>query len=351
MNSAGRTPMLGVCYYPEHWPEENWPQDAARMRELGIKFVRIGEFAWSKLEPRRREYQFDWLGKAIDILHGEGLSVVLGTPTATPPKWLVDQMRQMLPVGRDGNIRTFGSRRHYSFSHAGYRSECKRIVTQLAKRFGNHPAISAWQTDNEYGCNDTTLSFSPDDLVNFRHWLSAKYQSVDALSHAWGNQFWSMEYGSIDEVELPNLTVYEANPSHRLNYYRFASQMVVEFNRLQVEILRKYSPGRDIIHNFMGRILDFDHFAVGADLDISSWDSYPLGFLEDRCDAHDAYMQQYYNAGDPDFQAFNHDLYRATSNGRWWVMEQQPGPVNLASQSGTARGYGAAMDAGGFCPW
>jgi beta-galactosidase GanA len=31
----------------------------------------------------------------------------------------------------------------------------------------------------------------------------------------------------------------------------------------------------------MGRITDFDHFKVGNDLDIASWDSYPLGFLED----------------------------------------------------------------------
>jgi hypothetical protein len=32
----------------------------------------------------------------------------------------------------------------------------------------------------------------------------------------------------------------------------------------------------------MGNVTEFDHFAVGADLDIASWDSYPLGFLSDR---------------------------------------------------------------------
>jgi len=34
--------------------------------------------------------------------------------------------------------------------------------------------------------------------------------------------------------------------------------------------------------------------------------------------------------GDPDFQAFHHDIYRAVGRGNWWVMEQQPGPVNWA---------------------
>jgi beta-galactosidase len=337
MKTIDNKPALGVCYYPEHWPEENWGQDAALMRELGIRLVRLGEFAWSRLEPRRGDYQFGWLRRAIDILHGEGLRVVLGTPTATPPKWLVDEMPDMLPVDVDGQVRRFGSRRHYAFSHPGYRGECRRIVTELAKSFGTHPALVAWQTDNEYGCHDTTLSYSHVDLAAFRNWLAHKYQSVDALNKAWGNSFWSMEYGSVDEVELPNLAVTESNPSHRMDYHRFASDMVVEFNHLQAEILRKYSPGRDIIHNFMGRILDFDHFAVGNDLDISSWDSYPLGSLEDRSNSTDKNRRQYAKTGDPDFQAFHHDLYRSTSNGRWWVMEQQPGPVNWAQHNPAPR--------------
>ena len=49
--------MLGVCYYPEHWPEEMWARDAQRMRELGLTYVRIGEFAWGRIE--KSEGQFD----------------------------------------------------------------------------------------------------------------------------------------------------------------------------------------------------------------------------------------------------------------------------------------------------
>jgi beta-galactosidase len=139
---------LGVCYYPEHWPEEPWAEDARRMVELGLTFVRIGEFAWSRLEPARGDFQFDWLEHAIGTLHEAGLKIVLGTPTATPPKWLVDEMPDMLPVGENGRVRGFGSRRHYDFSHEGYRRECARIVTLLADRFGRHPGVTAWQIDN-----------------------------------------------------------------------------------------------------------------------------------------------------------------------------------------------------------
>ena len=328
---------LGVCYYPEHWPEDLWAGDASRMAALGITHVRIGEFAWSRLEPRRGRFEFDWLRRAIDTLHSRGLKVVLGTPTATPPKWLVDEMPDMLPVAADGSVRGFGSRRHYDFSHQGYLEECKRITLALAKAFGTHPGVAAWQTDNEYDCHNTTLSYSPAARTGFQQWLQQKYQSPEALNRAWGNVFWSMEISEFGEIELPNLTVTEPNPAQVMDFRRYASDMVVRFNRAQADIIRAHSPGRDVIHNFMGRTLAFDHFAVGADLDISSWDSYPLGFLEDRSDQGEAWKQKFARAGDPDFQAFHHDIYRATSNGRWWVMEQQPGPVNWAPHNPAPR--------------
>jgi beta-galactosidase len=330
-------PQLGVCYYPEHWPQEWWAEDARRMSELGLKFVRIGEFAWSRLEPKQGQYEFAWLKQAIDTLHSHGLKVVLGTPTATPPKWLVDAMPDMLPVDAVGRPRGFGSRRHYDFSHEGYRDACRRIVTALAREFGEHPGVAAWQTDNEYECHNTTLSYSNAARHAFRDWLARRYQSPQALNRAWGNVFWSMEYNSFEEVELPNLAVTELNPAHRMDFRRFSSDQVASFNRLQVEILRKFSPGRDVIHNFMGRTLAFDHYDVGADLDVSSWDSYPLGFLDDRSDRPDDFRLKFLRAGDPDFQAFHHDLYRSTSNGRWWIMEQQPGPVNWAPHNPVPR--------------
>ncbi len=139
-----------------------------------------------------------------------------------------------------------------------------------------------------------------------------------------------MAYRTFDEIELPIGAVTTANPAHVMDFRRYASDQVVHFNRLQTRILRRYSPGRAIIHNFMGRVLDFDHFDVGCDLDVASWDSCPPGFLEDRLDCSVEYKRRFGRAGDPDFQAFHHDLMRAIGDGRWWVMEQQPGPVNWA---------------------
>ncbi|NIZ11876.1 beta-galactosidase [Phaeobacter sp. HF9A] len=321
---------LGTCYYPEHWPQDIWQDDTSRMADAGLTWVRIGEFAWSKIEPNPGEFDWSWLDKAIETLGAKGLKLVLGTPTATPPRWMVARHPDMFACDAEGRARGFGSRRHYCFSHKGYFAESQRITRKIAERYGANPHVAAWQTDNEYGCHDTTISYSDSARVAFRDWLRVQFgDDIQALNLAWGNVFWSMEYRDFAEVDLPNLTVTEANPAHVLAFKRFSSDQVVAFNRAQVEIIKEYSDA-PIAHNYMGRVTDFDHFKLGEDLEISSWDSYPLGFLEDRVGATPEDQRAYARQGDPDFQALHHDLYRAVGRGRWWVMEQQPGPVNWA---------------------
>ena len=325
---------LGVCYYPEHWPEETWVADAARMRDMGLSRVRIGEFAWARIEPSEGVFDWGWLDRAIDTLHAAGLGIILGTPTATPPKWLIDTYPEILPHDEHGNPRRFGSRRHYCFSSRHYRQQSQRITTALAERYGRHSGIVMWQTDNEYGHHGSDVSFSPDACAAFREWLQARYGDIDALNTAWGAVFWSQTYSGFDQVDPPQATVTEANPSHRLDWKRFCSDQMVSFNREQVEILRSLSPGRPITHNFIGDFHVLDHHDMGRDLDVASWDSYPIGFLNDGPSAMYSKEEKtrWLHRGDPDFAAFNHDLFRGCAPA-WAVMEQQPGPVNWARQN------------------
>lgn len=323
------SPALGVCYYPEHWPEDWWASDAERMAEVGIKYVRIGEFAWSRLEPTPGNLELDWMIRAMDVLGQHGLKVIVGTPTATPPRWMVDKHPDMLAVDAQGRQKGFGSRRHYDFSHLGYRQECARITEILADALGDHPALGGWQTDNEYGCHGTTYSYSPAALSGFRNWLGKRYGSVEALNEAWGNVFWSMEYNSFDQIELPNLLVCEPNPIHDLDFRRYSSDQVAAFNRVQYDILKARRPDLPVIHNFMSRYSEFDHYDLAETLDVASWDSYPIGHLA-VSNEPDEIKRQYMRQGDPDNAAFHHDLYRTVGHGRWWIMEQQPGPVNWA---------------------
>lgn len=328
--------MLGVCYYPEHWPRHQWAEDAQRMAALGLRYVRIGEFAWSRLEPDPGHYDFAWFDEAIDTLAAAGLKVVIGTPTATPPKWLIDAHPEVLPVDpATGRTRGFGSRRHYDFSSDVYRAASVRIVTALAERYGQHPGVAGWQTDNELCCHKTTLSASPVARDAFRLWCRDRYGTVAALNDAWGNVFWSMEYRSFDEIELPVGAVTETSPAHRLAWYRFSSDEVVRFHDAQVEVLRRLSPGRFITHNFIPmNETGVDNHRLARDLDFASYDSYPLGRTDLRmADAAPADFKRFMRTGHPDYSAFFFDQTRGLAPGAFWVMEQQPGPVNWATHN------------------
>lgn len=325
--------MLGVCYYPEQWSEDLWQRDAEQMKALGLSVVRIGEFAWSRLEPQPGHYQFGWFDRAIDILVSAGLEVVIGTPTATPPKWLIDQNPDVLPVCPDtGAVRGFGSRRHYDFSSHRYLAEALRITKVLVERYGKTNGVIGWQTDNELCCHDTTLSASTAARDGFRVWCEKRYGSIESLNQSWGNVFWSMEYQSFSELQLPVGAVTETNPSHRLAYRRFSSDQVIRFHREMVAVIRDGAPGRFITHNFIPmKDTAVDNFALAEELDFASYDNYPLGrtdFL--LADASVDEIKPYMRTGHPDYATYYHDQIRALSQNDFWIMEQQPGPVNWA---------------------
>jgi beta-galactosidase len=328
--------MFGVCYYPEHWPQAQWEQDAQMMSELGLTYVRIGEFAWSRLEPNPGELDFTWLDQAILTLNNAGLKVVICTPTATPPKWLIDQHPEILPVDPNtGATRGFGSRRHYDFSSVQYLQQSLRITRALALRYGSHNGIVGWQTDNELCCHDTALSGSSNARSAFQAWCSDQYSSIEKLNTDWGNVFWSMEYRDFTEIELPILAVTETSPAHRLAYRRFSSDQVVNYHTLMVAEIRQHAPDQFITHNFIPmNETAVDNFALAAPLDFTSYDNYPLGRTDLMLTGAPAeQLHRYMRTGHPDFATYYHDQTRGLLNRGFWVMEQQPGPVNWANNN------------------
>ncbi len=311
---------------------------ARQQHALGLTYIRIAEFAWSRIEPRPGQYDWAWLDHAVQVVADAGLQLVLCTPTAAPPAWLTAQHRTCCP-SRGRRVKTHGSRRQYDFSSPAYREHSRRITRAVAERYGQHPAVIGWQTDNEFGWGDTAQSFSPAALQAFHGWLQARYGTLDALNEAWGNVFWSMDYGEWTQVPLPNHAVAEVNPSHLLDFMRFTSDEVTAFHEEQIALLREHSPGRFVTHNYMGFFGAYDHYRVSAALDFASWDSYPTGTLDAVREwrlADPVFTTTYARTGHPDVTAFNHDLYRgmvpaARRDGRgFWVMEQQCGQVNWA---------------------
>ncbi|MBC8504598.1 MAG: beta-galactosidase [Anaerolineales bacterium] len=323
---------LGVCYYPEHWPRERWPLDAQHMREAGISIVRIAEFAWALMEPSQGKYDWTWLDEAIQVLVAEGHEIVLCTPTAAPPAWLIQSHPDILPVDEDGRRLRFGSRRHYCPNNPTFIKHTEKIVQAMAERYGNHPSVIGWQIDNEFACY-IPRCYCDICAEKFREWLKEKYGTMETLNEAWGTNFWSQNYSGWAQIEPPNLTVAEPNPSHVLDYYRFFSDTWVAYQDIQISNLQsRISKHQFITHNIIASLTDIDYYDLAKNLDLISWDSYPTGYAEMGGD--DLYFpgeirpEYSYDLGDPMITGFFHSLTRGLKGAPFWIMEHQTGMIN-----------------------
>jgi len=327
---------LGVCYYPEHWPQDRWPIDAALMRQAGLSIVRVADFAWAKMEPREGEYSWKWLDDAMDTLAAEELKIVLCTPTASPPPWLSKNYPDILSVDNQGRRRRPGSRRHYCTNSPTYQQHAVRIASALATRYGHHPAVIGWQIDNEFGCHDTTRCYCENCTTAFRSWLEAKYGHIDSLNEAWGSIFWSQVYNEWSEIEPPIHTPAEPNPSQVLDYYRFSSDSFLHFEQLQISALKPLiAKGQFLTTNYMSQFTDLDYYDLASPLDFVTMSSYPTGHAEARSGMYmpSAPLPAFaYDVGDPYITGFGHTLMHGFKHRRpFWVMEQQCGNVNWSA--------------------
>ena len=313
---------FGVDYYPEQWPEERWPIDAQLMAEAGFNVVRLAEFAWSKMEPREGQFDFNWLDRAIAILQSHGVRVVLGTPTASPPPWLMNKSPDLFRVREDGLRVTFGNRREYCPNNLLYHEYTQRIVTKMAEHYAHHPAVIGWQIDNEFGdrCYCSTCA------DRFHSWLRNRYEDLGELNQKWGTVFWSHIYNDWTEIPLPLSTGGSPNPGLALDFYRFCSDSYVAYQQLQIDILRAGCPNHFITHNLMGFKYDrLNYFDLARNLDFVSWDNYPRMQWTMEKDI------------DPSSQALSLDTMRGLKSKNIWVMEQQAGQGGWEMLSVTPR--------------
>ncbi len=308
--------QFGADYYPEHWPEDRWETDAKLMREMGLGVVRMAEFAWTRLEPREGEFHFDWLRRAINLLGKYGVKTVLGTPTPTPPAWIVENHPDVLAVNSRGMRVSFGGRHHNCQSSRVYRSHAVRLLEAFTKEFRDNPHVIGWQTDNELGNSHDDLCHCPSCRTAFQDWLRDRYGTVEELNRRWGTVFWSQEYDSFRQVPTPAWNVTAHSPSLLLDWKRFHSDLVCGFQQFQIDIIRKNCPSHIITHNFMGFFDLLDYYKLAEPLDFVSHDQYPTGFFDNPQPGKT-----------PSALASSLDLMRGLKNKTFWIMEQQSGPT------------------------
>jgi beta-galactosidase len=314
---------IGVYYYPEAWPRNEWARDIANIKKLDLEFVHMGEFAWAFEEPAEGKYDFSWLDQAVKLCADQGLKVVLCTPTPTPPVWLSERHPEILMVDAQGRRMLHGTRQQATWSSDVYRSYVAKIVEQLGKRYGNNPAVWGWQLDNELSHYGKEPDYSDASQGKFRVWLKAKYGTIAALNEAWGNSFWSQMYQNFDQIRLPNQEeeVAQMNPHALLDSQRWFADEAADYLRFQAGILRQYTGHRQwITTNFMHMFPAVDPGRSAKDFEIITWTHYPAhGNLNEG--------PLGFRLGSASAMSYFHD-YTRTLNGNEGLMELQPGQVN-----------------------
>ncbi len=322
---------IGVDYYPEHWDRSLWEQDADRMQSLGVRLVRLAEFAWSRIEPEDGVFDFAWLDEAVTLFAERQIGVVLCTPTSCPPRWFYEKYPDAVMTETDGTPTRLGIRGHRCINHEAVRRYSERIIIRMAEHYAGHPALAAWQIDNEL---EAYFCCCGNCAEKFRRWLQRRYSSLEQLNRSWGTAVWSGEYSSWLQVQPP-LGHYASawmNPAYMLDFSRFCSDNVIEFCSWQADLLRKHCPGIPVTTNvwFSGHMPDF--YREFADLDFISYDNYPTTRLPD--DPETCYSH-----------AFHLDLMRGVKRAPFWIMEQLSGspgcwaPMSRMPAPGMIRGY------------
>ncbi|MFH8567327.1 beta-galactosidase [Streptomyces sp. NPDC017993] len=309
---------FGGDYNPEQWPQEVWAEDLKLMKAAHVTMVTAGIFSWAKVEPRAGTYDFGWFDRVMDGLAGAGIEVCLATMTASPPPWLSRAHPEILPEGPDGQRFWPGGRQHYCPSSLVYREHAVRLVEHLADRYAGHPALALWHVGNEYGCH-TRQCFCDVSAADFRRWLRARYETVDALNDAWSTAFWSQAYGDFAEVLPPRAAPTFPNPAQQLDYLRFGDDALRACYLAEKTVLDRRTPGVPVTTNLMPQHKPVDAFAWSAHMDVMA-----LDFYQDPHEPDDHVRAGY---------AF--DLMRSARSGQpWLLLEQAPGAVNWRPRNG-----------------
>lgn len=293
---------IGAAYYPEMWEESELEKDVERCKSLGVNTLRVAEFAWGKMEPREGEFDFSWLERVVDKLYENGINTVMCTPSATPPRWLLNKYPETRMVMHDLIRADVSSRCHTCKTSAVMREKNRIIVTEMAKAFAGHKGIIGWQIDNEIfpysnGC------YCENCKAAFREWLKGKFGSIEALNQAWGMTRWSLCYDGFADIEPPYPNQWR-HPSLRKAWHDFQCRQIKTYVDEQADILHSYGCQN-----------------VGTDMMAQNYLSY-----YDVNEKLDVVQFNHYNpAKDLPETAFSYDFLRSVKDKPFWVTETQVG--------------------------
>ncbi len=172
--------IYGGDYNPNQWSKDIWQEDMQLFKKAHINSATINVFSWSKIQPSENSYDFKELDEIIQLLSDENYFIILATSTGALPAWMYKRYPEVARVDYEGRSHKFGQRHNACPNSLVYQKFAKRLVKKLAERYGNHPNISCWHVNNEYGgecyCEKCERAFQV--------WVKDKYKTIDSVNQA-----------------------------------------------------------------------------------------------------------------------------------------------------------------------
>lgn len=307
---------FGTSYYPEHTEKEQIEKDIELMKNAGLNVIRTGEFAWSKIQPQEGVWDFSWLDEVIEKMAQSGIETIIGTPTAVPPKWLIDKHPEVCQTMADGRNRGYGARRNACVNNPEYLKYSAEITKKIAEHYKDNKNVIAYQIDNELMAEEP-YCYCGVCRKKFRDKMKEKYGSIEALNKKWGLGFWSLDFPTWESVEIPKK---DRQPSALKNYYEFTSDCYVDFAHNMADIIRAVDSTKIITHNICsgGFLFKMDLKKLFDKLDVTSFDSYPLTWSLAR-----EYGKKDKEPFEPSEARFASALTRSYKHEHFWITEEQ----------------------------
>lgn len=309
--------LHGGDYNVEQWIDrpDILKEDIRLMKLARVNVVTLGVFSWASLEPEEGVYNFFWLDDIIDSMYKNEISVILSTPSAGKPPWMIKKYPNIMRTGENRIQLLFGDRENQCNSNIVYREKVKAIDEMLGERYAKHPAIIMWHISNEmYGtCHCENCQ------QNFRIWLRNKYENIDNLNKQYWSTFWSHKYNDWSEIESPAPHGERAIHGLTLDYKRFYSDLSIDFLKMEIDAVKKYNTNIPITTNMFHLDCGINYRKLSEILDVISWDSYPRwhGGKDRSSEWSEAVKAQ-----------FNFDLARTLKDKPFFLMESTPSTAN-----------------------
>lgn len=309
--------LHGSDYNPDQWLDrpDILEKDIKLMKKAKMTSMSLGIFSWSAYEPTEGEFHMDWLKDIMDKLYENGIYTILATPSGARPAWLDEKYPECMRVGADDHRAHHGVRHNHCMSSPKFREKTGIIINKIIDTVGKHPGLAMWHLSNEFGGE----CFCPLCKKKFQDYLANKFDNdINKLNKAWWTGFWSHTYNDFSQIEPPYLNGEFSVMGLNLEWKRFTTWNTTDYMKSEIDIIRKRTPNIPITTNFMQLFPGLDYRVMAKELDVISWDSYPV--------FHNNYETM---ADTMAHNSFDHAVMRSLKkNQPFMLMECAPGLVN-----------------------